>query len=104
MRKLIFILALANVPWTAFSGCPFASRSKRSFESEADILEVLKERFNQSLYSKGLDLETRIRDDPTKKNLFGKSNYLPTQQVLIRNRRQVHAQAKAVDPTIRTGQ
>ena len=74
MQVVIFIISI--IPWSVYSGCPYSQRSKRSYESEADILEVLKERFNQSLFSKGLDIETRIRDDPTKKNLFGKSNKL----------------------------
>ena len=55
------------------AGCPF-SRGKRgaeSFASEAEIVALLKERFNASIYSKGLDFETRVRDNPTKKNLFG---------------------------------
>ena len=65
------IILLAIHSWSAQARCPFASLRTRSFETEADIIEVLKERFNHSLYSKGEDLETRLRDDPTKKNLFG---------------------------------
>ena len=57
------------------AGCPFSSRAKRSSDDsdveEAEIIELLRQRLNTSIYSKGLDLETRQRRDPTQKNLFG---------------------------------
>ena len=71
---VIYILAIMS-SWygsVALAGCPFASLlGTKSFETEEDIVELLQERFNHTLYSKGQDLETRLRGDPTKKNLFG---------------------------------
>ena len=69
----IFAIFLMQGCIQTHAGCPF-SRGKRgaeSFASEAEIVALLKERFNASIYSKGLDFETRVRDNPTKKNLFG---------------------------------
>ena len=69
----IFAIFLLQGCIQTHAGCPF-SRGKRgaeSFASEAEIVALLKERFNASIYSKGLDFETRVRDNPTKKNLFG---------------------------------
>ena len=69
----IFAIFLMQCCIQTHAGCPF-SRGKRgaeSFASEAEIVALLKERFNASIYSKGLDFETRVRDNPTKKNLFG---------------------------------
>ena len=69
--KIFLIFSIIQI---CQAGCPFSLRSKRgaeSFASEAEILALLKARFNSSIYSKGLDFETRVRDNPTKKNLFG---------------------------------
>ena len=69
----VFAIFLLQGCIQTHAGCPF-SRGKRgaeSFASEAEIVALLKERFNASIYSKGLDFETRVRDNPTKKNLFG---------------------------------
>ena len=45
-----------------------------SFE---DLLSLLSQRYNGSLFSKGGDEETRTRDTPVKKNLFG---FCPTEE------------------------
>ena len=69
--KIFLIFSIIQI---CQAGCPFSLRSKRGAESlasEAEILALLKARFNSSIYSKGLDFETRVRDNPTKKNLFG---------------------------------